>query len=256
MSDNKDKLLSSLRDLNLNNDEASVYLELLHAPSNHLRLSRTTGLARTKVYRIVEQLEKRSLVSKRTDDRGPLIIASDPSTLEVDLIANEEKLKQQRTILGRLLPTLLSIQAKDDKLFAVRTYEGAEGLRQMCWHELKSQGDLLSLGWGNIEDQMDDLRWAERHRARQIAAGYHTRELLTAADEPTNSNNKEFMGKLYSYRRLPAHLTLTDNQTIIYNDTVAIYHWRQGQKVGVEIINAAYADMMRQIFEHYWELSS
>jgi DNA-binding MarR family transcriptional regulator len=257
MSDNKDNGLSLLRALNLSTDESTIYLELLQEPSNHLRLSRTTGIARTKVYRIIESLEKRSLVSKRIDDRGMLLVASDPSNLEVELIAEEEKLKQQRAILGRLIPTLASVQTTDDKLFAVRTYEGSEGLRQMCWHELKAKGELLALGLGSIEEHMQNHRWAERHRARQVEAGYRTRELMNTHDTlPTFSSNKVFLSKLYECRRLPEHLVIPDNQTTIYNDTVSVYHWRHGQKVGVEIINFAYANMMRQIFEHYWQLST
>jgi sugar-specific transcriptional regulator TrmB len=257
MSDSKGRLLSILRDLNLDSNEAAIYLELLHEPNTHLRLSRSTGIARTKIYRIVEKLEKRSLVSKRVDDRGLLLVASDPSSLEVELIAEEEKLKKQRMLLREVIPTLANIQTKDHKLFAVRTYEGREGLMQMCWHELKTKEELLAFGWGRIEDYMTDHQWAERHRARQVEAGYRTRELINTKDSPsTFSTNQEFMAKLYSYRQLPEHLVVPDNQTTIYNDTVAIYHWRQDQKVGVEIISAAYANMMRQIFEHYWRLSS
>lgn len=40
-----------------------------------------------------------------------------------------------------------------------------------------------------------------------------------------------------------------------YNGTVATYHWREGERVGFEIVSAPYADMMRQMFEHYWQLA-
>lgn len=255
MSDNKGTLLEQLRGLNLSADEAEVYLELLLGPSTHLRLSRQTGITRTKVYRLVEMLEKRSLVAHRTDDRGTFLVAADPSTLEVQLLNQEQKLKQQRTILSQLVPSLAALQANDTNLFVVRTYEGLEGLKQMCWHELKTKKELLALGAGTIEEMVPSHRWAEKHRALNVQAGYHIREIINAKyDAPTFTQNQEFM-KGYSCRSLSREVLPLDIQTIIYNDTVAIYHWRQEKKVGVEIISRTYADTMRNMFEHYWQLA-
>jgi hypothetical protein len=44
-----------------------------------------------------------------------------------------------------------------------------------------------------------------------------------------------------------------EHQVTVYNDTVATYCWRNEQKVGFEVINQANADMMRQVFELYWD---
>src|SRR5688572_14540687 len=96
MLNNKNTILQRLGALNLSRDEALIYLELLKAPSTHLKLARATGINRSKVYRVVEALEKRSLVGVRSDDRGTFVMAADPATLEVQLITQEEKIKAQR----------------------------------------------------------------------------------------------------------------------------------------------------------------
>jgi len=54
---------------------------------------------------------------------------------------------------------------------------------------------------------------------------------------------------------MPKKDLLLENQVITYNNTVAVYHWRHQQKVGVEIINEAYATLMRQMFFHYWDIA-
>ena len=107
---NKKDTISYLRTLGLSHDEAKVYLELLKAPASHLELARTTGVNRTKVYRIIDDLEKRSLVTARTDDRGTLLTASDPATLEVGIVNREETVKSQRQVFQHLLPSLQALQ--------------------------------------------------------------------------------------------------------------------------------------------------
>src|SRR5438034_4026135 len=106
MLNKQDMIFAKFRKLGLNTEEAKIYIELLKAPNTHLQLSRSTSINRTKVYRLVDDLEKRSLITRRTDDRGTFLVASDPKTLEVELVTEEGKLKTKRLILDQLLPTL------------------------------------------------------------------------------------------------------------------------------------------------------
>lgn len=257
MLNNKDTIIDKLLELGLTTEEAKVYLELLREPSTHLRLGHITGVNRTKVYRIIENLEKRSLVSRRTDDRGTFLVASDPATLEVGIVNQETKIKQQRSVLAHLLPQLKTLTTNDTRAFVVRTYEGIEGLKQMVWHELKTRGEMLTLGGQTIEDIIHDHRWSEKHRALTVEAGYTLREINNPdIDQPTFTNNEEFMKNHYQYRTLPSSFIHFNEQIVIYNDTVAIYHWRENKKVGVEIISKTYAKMMRQMFEYFWQIAN
>jgi DNA-binding MarR family transcriptional regulator len=259
MLNNQNDIMAMLRTLKLNSDEAKMYVELLHGPSTHLQLSRATGINRTKMYRLAEQLEKRSLISRRTDDRGTFLVASEPSALEVKLITQEEELRLQRNTLKALVPLLAQVPGSDSRAFVVRTYEGQAGLKQMCWHELETEGELLALGNGTVEQLVGDDAWADKQRDRQIAKGYRSRELVnweyTPEVLPDLTSQKISDADIYSHRVLSPDIIKFDNQTTIFNDTVAIYHWKYEQKVGVEIISPTYAQMMRQIFEYYWELA-
>jgi DNA-binding MarR family transcriptional regulator len=251
-------ILEQFKELDFTDDEAKIYLELLHAPSTHLQLSHATGVNRTKVYRIVESLEHRSIVARRTDDRGTFLTAADPAALEVSLSTKQQKLLKQQEILNELIPTLNGYVAKDDSAFIVRNYEGVAGLKQMCWHELKAKGETLALGNGTIEQQVEDDRWADNYRKRQIEAGYRLREVInygyTKDDLPDLASELIIQSKRYRMRKISSDVVSFDSQTVIYNNTVAVYHWKHDQKVGVEIINAAYANMMKHVFEYYWSI--
>lgn len=256
MLNNLDNIVSQLRTLGLSTDEARLYVELLKEPSTHLRLAHATGINRTKVYRLASALEKRSLITRRTDDRGTFLVAADPATLEVELTTHEEKLKTQRTAFNQLMPVLEQVKAKESSGFIVHTYEGAEGFKQMLWHELKAKNEEVIFGSGTIEDLVPDRAWAEKHRAQTVEAGYTIRELLNPGDKDQPFTlNENFMSR-YIHRLISRDVLSLKNQIAIYNHTVATYHWRNDQKVGVEIINKAHADMMRQMFEHYWLVAS
>jgi DNA-binding MarR family transcriptional regulator len=252
---NADTYQVLLRKLGLSAEEAKLYLELLEEPSTHLRLAHATGINRTKVYRLIEDLEKKSLVTRRTDDRGTFLVAADPRTLEVGLTEREQKLAAQRAALTQLLPSLENIRKKESRAFIIHTYEGVEGFKQMLWHELKTKGENVIFGKGTIEDAVPDKAWAEKHRAMTVEAGYTVRELLNAGENDYPfTMNEQFMHR-YTHRYIRAGILKLDDQISIYNHTVATYHWRNEERVGFEVTSAPYADMMRQLFEHYWQLA-
>jgi sugar-specific transcriptional regulator TrmB len=251
-----DDIIELLRKLNLKKDEATLYLELLHGPNTHLRLAHATGINRTKVYRLAEDLEKRSLVSKRTDDRGTFLVAADPATLEVELVTKEESIKNQRNVFTQVLPLLTGILSGDTNDFVVQTYEGNEGFKQMLWHELKTKDEAIVFGSGAIEELVSDHGWAEEHRARTVKAGYKVREILNPGSKASNfTMNQDFLKNYYTERLLPRNVMDLGQQIVVYNNTVSIYNWRGSKKVGLEIINKILAQTMRQIFEHYWSIA-
>ena len=242
--DNKNGILLSLSRLGLSLDQAKVYVCLLEGGSmSHLQIARLTGVNRTKVYRIVDDLESSSLASIETSDAGKTVIAASPKNLEVKLTTEESKLNK-------------IFNKKDDELkFTVNTYEGVSGLKQMLWNELKAKGEILIFGCGTIEDLVGSRNWAEKHRAKTVDAKYKIREINNKGKKPIGfTKNSDFYSNFE--RRFIATTKLNIEQQIaIYNDTVSVYHWRDDQKVGSETINKAYADTMRQMFESYWVIS-
>lgn len=258
MVNNKNTYVQYLKALNLSGDEATLYLELLKEPQTHLELARLTGINRTKVYRLVEDMEKRSLVSRRTDDRGTFVTASDPRTLEVELVTEEEQLKVKRSVFKQLLPELQHLQSvgtHNPDSFVVESYEGVEGFKQMLWHELKAKGEVVIFGSGTIESLVESKRWAEKHRANSVEAGYKVREIINPGKKTKDFTQNEEFKKQYYKRLINDKILLLEHQIVIYNDTVATYCWRGDQKVGVEVTNRANAQMMRQLFEHFWKLA-
>lgn len=250
---NKQYLRDQLEKLNISKDEARLYIELLEKPNTHLQLARITAINRTKVYRLIEQMERRGLVSRRTDDRGTFLVACDPNALEVGLTIQEERLRYQRKVLKDTIPLLRSHFKDAKNPFMIHTYEGAEGLKQMQWREMHTNGELLVFGNSTIEDMVTDHYWAEKMRSRTVERGYKTREIYNEPNKrPDFTENQDYLA-LYEARRVPEDHLPVATPMVIYNDTVAIYQFNGEKRVGVEIINEGFARTMRSIFELYWQ---
>lgn len=261
MLNNKNDILLNLHRLGLSADQCKVYLELLSGPKSHLEIARKTGVNRTKVYRIADELIKRGLITEERADSGHQLAASDPANLEIVLTTEEEKIKAQRTLLSQTLPHLQTMFESGDKPadsdFLVNTYEGVDGFKQMLWNELKTKGEILIFGSGTIQDLIKSPRWAEKHRLKTMEAGYTIREILNPDGKPFEfTNNQEFVEKTYQRREIAGDTLPLGHQMCIYNNTVALYNVHGDQKVGVEVINKSFADMQRAVFERYWKVSS
>jgi predicted transcriptional regulator len=259
MLNNKTDILKHLSAYGLSLEQAKIYLCLLDSPASHLEISRKTGINRSKVYRIIDDLEALSLVKTQVLDSGRLISASNPKNLEVILTTRKQQLENQEAVLAQALPTLESIFTTKDvgsTAMVINTYSGTSGFKQMLWNELKANKELLIFGCGGIEDLVGSKTWADKHRLQTIQAGYTVREILNPETKPLHFTKIEHFEQVTHTRRDidPEELPL-NQQVAIYNNTVNIYSWQNGQKVGLEIISKNFAKMQRAIFEHYWQLA-
>jgi hypothetical protein len=158
-------------------------------------------------------------------------------------------------VLDEAVPGLRTLFQDAKSPFVIHTYEGADGLRQMQWHELQAKGELLTFGNTTLEDMVDDHYWAERMRERTVKAGYRLREIYNETGRsPDFTANPEYLAR-YEARRVSEKDLPVATPMVIYNDTVTIYQFTGEKRVGVEIINEGFARTMKSIFELYWNMA-
>jgi hypothetical protein len=255
--DRDDVATTGLSALGLTTTEAAVYVELLRKPATHAQLSVLTGINRTTLYRLVRKLEQRGLVTQRLDDRGKFLVAAHPSTLEVEVLTQEQLAKRQRTAFTQVMPLLESIQEGYAADFAIHTYEGIDGFKRMLWHELKTVGECLCIGGAALEELGVDQRWAEKHRQRTIEAGYHVRELANPGVTPDPfTDNETFLRQYYQLRIIRPDVLPINHLITIYNDTVATYNVYEGRHIGLEVVSKTYVQTFRAVFEQFWQVAT
>jgi sugar-specific transcriptional regulator TrmB len=261
MLNNKNNTLLQLYRLGLSADEGKVYLALLEKPMSHLEIARKTGVNRTKVYRIADELIKRGLVAENQDETGRQLAANDPANLEIVIKTEEESIERKKSALKHALPDLQSLyllgELPSGMGFEVNTYEGIDGFKQMLWNELRTENEILVFGSGTLENLVESVNWSEKQRAKALEAGYLVREIVNPGEKPTVfTKNKDFIAHTHRLKYISAGILPLAHQLCIYNNTVAIYNWKNDKKVGCEIINKSFADMQRAIFESYWQLAT
>lgn len=246
-----DPNIAKMTDLGFSATEAKIYLYLLQHTATHAQISIATGINRTTLYRIIHRLQDRGLVVLRIDDRGKFLVATEPSALEVEVINQESRAKQQRAALNHLLPELLTLQETADADFAVQTYTGVDGFKRMLWNELKTRGDCLCIGSGTLEDLVGS-RWAEKHRSLSAEANYKIREMSNPGTIPANFTNDSRFLEQYEHRIIDRDILAINYLITVCNDTVSIYHKRYEHRRGLEIVSHMYAETMRSMFEQAW----
>ncbi|MCA9347800.1 hypothetical protein KC867_00140 [Candidatus Saccharibacteria bacterium] len=261
MLNNTNNLLSQLYRLGLSADEGKVYLALLKESMSHLEVARKTGVNRTKVYRIADELEKRGLIAENQNDTGRRLVANNPMNLEIAIKTEEVKLDVKKSALHETIPVLQTIYGQKSILgssdFEVNTYEGVDGMKQMLWNELRTKDEILIFANGTLQDLVGSQRWAEKHRQKTLDAGYIIREIVNPKGKPNQfTKNIAFVEQSYNRRFLDKEVIPISQQLCIYNDTVSIYNWQAGKKVGAEIVSKYFADMQRAIFEDYWQMAA
>lgn len=254
MSEQTDNLLSLLLPYGLDVEEARVYLELLeNGVSSALTLSRNLRVARTKVYRILDKLEKLGLVIIRLNERGQKFEASNIKELSL-LVEEKEKeteiLKSNLPVIEEQLKKIVNVGKKESK---VLYYEGVEGLKQVTYNSLRAKKELLTMEIKDM-DAFLDRQYAENLRLKFIERQIFIRTLSNLTHMlPWTQVAGEMVEKYWEMRHIPESQMKIKFEILIYNNVYVMYRYRDREVFCVEIYNQELANMQRQIFEYMWQ---
>ena len=253
---NKQILSTQLEKYGLDEAEAELYLSLLeNGPQTALQLSRAVNVDRSKVYRSVEVLLKKKLIEQTHAAWGKKLQAANPSNIYLLLQEEEEAIRGRKESLPALIHQLSTVPTHARREFEVKHYRGQDGLRQMLWNQLAADKQILAFSYKNKNDIVGKP-FAEKIRIEQVSRKITLYEVENETDQD-NYWYTEVLGwdKYYKSRNIPVKILDVKQYVAIFNNTVSVVNWLDGEEVGVEVINAAYADMQRQLFWQFWELS-
>lgn len=253
MSEQTDNIVSRLMAYGLDQDEARVYLELLEKRiSTALALSRYLGIGRTKVYRILDRLIDKRLVTQRLDSGGFKFVAGDPSQLKTLLLVRESELNtlsQQLPETIELLNQKLGIDMPGSRILY---YRGAEGLSRVNWNVLRARGELLSYEVATADAYMPQKE-AEKLRQGIVENRILVRTITNKQKIEPFTKVSEMVKNWWSIRWIGEKKLSIKTDVFIYNDIYAVCHYlEKGDVFCFEMQNRPLADMNRQIFENLW----
>lgn len=254
---NKQLILEQLVAIGLEEVEANIYLFLLESgPRSHLELSRETNIDRSKIYRYVEKLLKKSLIEESNDAWGKKLQAAHPGNIELLIQKEEETLKARKESVPTLINELSTLPTYTEREFEVKYYHGQEGMRQMLWNQLAAKKEILAFSHKNKNDMVGKT-YAEKIRTEQVERKIILYEIENETDQEDYwyTNVTQFKDFYKSHYISPKILRI-QQYIAIFNNTVSVINWIDNEEIGFEVTNSIYTSMQKQIFRKFWKMIS
>jgi len=234
---------SGLAVVGLSERATQVYLALIElGPATVFEIARQSGVKRPTVYRKIEELEQKGLISQHIEGRKKYYLAEDPEKL-ISLIKGEEK------ILAKLLPYLKTLKGKGYFRPSVRFFEGRGGMKMICEEILKDKQELLS--FSSPEDLFQVLEdYFPLFVERRVKLKIPTRVILR---DSTKARERKRLGpkELRQVKIIPPTHEF-HSMILIFGNKVGMFSFRRGY-VAVLIENPEIAAVQRAMFELIWD---
>jgi hypothetical protein len=231
-----------------------VYLVLLkHGALSVLEISRILQMGRTKVYRILDKVMAKELVTQQVEERGLKFAAAQPSKLKQLL----HRLEGEVQALGQTLPSVVEKLEQVSGLGVpgskVLFYRGQSGLSRVNWNLLRARGELLSYEVSTADAYLPQSE-AEQLRQEIVNHKLLVRTIMNEDYIKPFTKVTEMVRNWWQIRQVPEPLLAIKADVFIYNDVFAMCHYLGGGDVFcVETYNGHLSHMQRQLFEHMWQ---
>ena len=231
-----------LQEIGLSKNESIIYIKLseLGAASAY-RIAKESKLFKANTYDVLNKLEAKGLVSKKTMDKKVLYEALDPSLLLNILDSRKEK-------LSKIIPRIRLIQQFVKSESVVNIYKGTAALRNVFYHFLEFNEPFLT--YGVPKKGFEAVKyWIDNFHKERIKKGIKMHHIYNfEAHERVKTVNKM---RLTSVRCLPQ---LYDSQvaTNVCGDEVVLITFNPGIKI-IQIKDQDMAEAYKKYFKILWK---
>ena len=234
-------------------DDAKVYLNLLeNSESSALEISRGVGMARTRVYRILDKLVQKRLVVLKQANSGYRFVAGDPGRVEELITQKEVEVQELKNGVVELVEDMKSMVGMAKSNSKVLYYQGQRGLSQVNWNLLRAESGLLSYEIATADAYLP-LVEAEKLRQGIVDRKVMIRTITNKTKIEPFTKVRELAKSYWQVKNIDEKVLKINADVFVYND---VYTWCQyaggGEVFCVEIYNENMANMQRQLFESLW----
>lgn len=241
---NKNQIVNSLKELGLNEKEATVYFTLLKSgPSSILNISKNSNLKRSTIYNIVNSLFTKKLVRKDIVGIKELIVAENPNKLK-----NLLELKQEN--LNSMLPKLDSLYHRNEEESIIKHFHGKQSIRETYFDMISSVKERE-----NYYVLTDNQKWKEFVGTRFINKFREERGKLNINVKMILRDNQAAKQmKLYPNEELKL---ISDSKHFSTNLVIipskVFIHQYEEPAIGMLIENKNMIHTHKEMFEFIWD---
>jgi sugar-specific transcriptional regulator TrmB len=241
--------------LGLDAEIADLYLALHeHGPQTISELSRSSGVERTRIYRLIDKLMASNLIEVESHYKRGVIKAAPIANLHILITQREQELRALQDELG-LIEQVLARNSLSSPATRVQFYQGPAGAKQMFWNETRSKTEVLSILYQNMQIKTNSTffeRWVATCNEKDMRFHSLISDNFIASQEEWYNAHKNERLKNWEGRYISPDTFPITHGMVIYDDVVAYFNWKDDEVFGIEIYNKEIADAQRRLFEMLW----
>jgi len=245
---NEEKILMQA---GLSEEQALVYQGLIEkGPQKASSIANWTGVKRSLVYKILEQLENIGLISKKDGSNTVSIFSPNHPSLILSYIERKEKeilLTKEMTI-----SSLGSLSSKFNLMIGrpnVQFFEGKEAIEKITNNYPQIDSEIRQ--FINISEAMKSMgENTVSYLNERIKKGISKRMIVSSTEENKNyvKNGSELTTFKIINKDLPTAIQ-------VYDNTISMLTLSKEKNIGVLIEDKDIAETLKNIFDTIWENS-
>lgn len=248
-------LTKLLKKIDFDEKESSIYLTCLKNKLNTpASLTQQTGIKRSTVYCYVDKLKEKGLLFCKIKNKKKYIVAFDPEYALENLIEKqEEQLRKEKKIIGKLIPQLEKIIQKPAEKTQINYCENDKRLKIFINSVLKTKKNLHWIGTMDVfletmkEDEFYRLFTLERLKQGTSSYAITDKEILK------KKRFSEEIGNFRYFRFLSQKIELK-SVIAIYGDNIAILSRSNNRLKVVLIEDSEMSEMLHFTFRLLWDI--
>ena len=249
-SSKMDGIEEILLKVGLTKQESKTYLALLRLQESQTgKLCKETNIASSNIYKILDGLIRKGLVSYKIQNNIKIFMPAPIETLNELFLEKQNKLEEERKEISNLIDKMKKKPAEKESYSNYKYYEGLIGVKSM-WNEinllLKNGGEERVYG-GKKEAYEKLLDFYNEHHKIRNKLKINTKILVAEEDvskikkRRENKNTKVKFGKVGGLAEWG-----------VVDDIVYIQHIVTNKPHGFLIKDKIFADTFKEVFDGLW----
>lgn len=235
-----------LQEIGLSEKEATIYLHLLKMDSDSIaNISKATGVNRTTVYPILNQLIKKQFVEEIVENSKSLYVARTPDRIESYLSELKIKIAEQTEKAKDMIPRLKGIMREGGQRPIIEYFEGKDEIAHAVEKYYEGlEDDSITYAISPFDKLREVFSKKERDLVYEMRIKKNIHQLIIYSDiegkKYTSDNKTENFG--VDYAEFPINSDIS-----VCGDNIRIYNL--GEKLGTIYIKSKdVSDTLKTLF--------
>jgi sugar-specific transcriptional regulator TrmB len=248
--------LTILRNIGLTDGEIKVYLALLELGSSTTGpIIEKSGIAKSIVYQILERLAKKGLTSHKIKEKTKHFQAAEPDKILQYITERENKLKENKKKVEKLLPELLLKQNKQPNSDTIM-YFGDKGIltaHQELYNNINKDDEVYYIGikqeWfnnNNNNNLLENICLERNNKFNKISKKILINKSLTEENKTNFNNNYNSI----NIKFLPINLTSDIIFTISSKEVIISIN--KLTYIAIKIKDKNIVESFKLYFQDFW----